>query len=342
MRADHPLAVPVYAGGDDLLAFCPAAAALDLAAAIRRQVDVLDYGPLGSAGADGGPIMVSTAVVFTHMSSPLQAALAAARSALRLAKSATGGRGRSRDALAVRWPWSCVPAVVSVARQSSRGGRATRTTSTPSRSWAGSGRLRLLPSCPPLSSVGLERDQDALDELASDASTGASWSPSCAAWWSARVGARRRRTRCTCWASTSGARPALSVPCHPPSWPGSSPGRLDDRDLAGGETAGHDYGPGRASVRCRSHQHRPVRRPGAQHARRGRAGGGRPRCRPYHRAGRRHRRGERSSPRCRMWSATITRFAGSPSSRAAKRRPPTSTTGWSAHPPARRGRRPGR
>jgi CRISPR-associated protein Cmr2 len=165
MRADHPLAVPVYAGGDDLLAFCPAAAALDLAAAIRRQVDVLADGPLGSAGADGGPITASTAVVFTHMSSPLQAALAAARSALRQAKSVTGGRDRSRDALAV------------VVR--TRGGERGATVQP----WrAGNahdvdgvtllGRVRPSAAATELSAglvSRLERDQDALDELASDA-----------------------------------------------------------------------------------------------------------------------------------------------------------------------------
>ena len=101
MADAHPLAVPVYAGGDDLLAFCPAAAALDLAVAIRRQIGVFAAGPLGTAGVDGGPVTASAAVVLTHMSSPLQAALAAARDALHEAKSATGPDGRSRDALAV-------------------------------------------------------------------------------------------------------------------------------------------------------------------------------------------------------------------------------------------------
>ena len=60
----------MYAGGDDLLAFCPAVTALDFTAAIRHQVGILADGPLGTAGPDGGPVTASTAVVFTHMSSP--------------------------------------------------------------------------------------------------------------------------------------------------------------------------------------------------------------------------------------------------------------------------------
>ena len=161
MRTDHPLAVPVYAGGDDLLAFCPAAAALDLARAIRRQVDALADGPLGTAGPDGKPVSASTAVVYAHMSSPLQGALAAARSALHAAKSATGGRGRSRDALAV------------VVR--TRGGERGATVQPwTARNAGGVDAVTLLQQVRPSADVGelsaglvsdLERDGDALAEL---------------------------------------------------------------------------------------------------------------------------------------------------------------------------------
>jgi CRISPR-associated protein Cmr2 len=93
---------PVYAGGDDLLAFCPAAAALPVAATVRRLVtEHLAGGPLGSAGPDGSVVTASTAVVFGHMTSPLRETLLAAREAIGLAKTATGRDGRSRDALAV-------------------------------------------------------------------------------------------------------------------------------------------------------------------------------------------------------------------------------------------------
>jgi len=95
-------AAPVYAGGDDFLAFCPAASALELAGALRRLVDeLLGEGPLRDAGQDGGPVTASTAVVFAHMTSPMQEAITAAQQALKLAKDTPGWDTKSRDALAV-------------------------------------------------------------------------------------------------------------------------------------------------------------------------------------------------------------------------------------------------
>src|SRR5262249_28475374 len=92
----------VYAGGDDLLAFCPAATALPLAATVRRLVtEHLAAGPLRTAGPGGTAITASTAVVFGHMGSPLQETVRAAREAIAQAKSAAGRDGRTRDALAV-------------------------------------------------------------------------------------------------------------------------------------------------------------------------------------------------------------------------------------------------
>ncbi|MGH3997317.1 MAG: Cas10/Cmr2 second palm domain-containing protein, partial [Pseudonocardiaceae bacterium] len=102
LTKQHPLAVLVYAGGDDFLAFCPAAEALQLAASLRRQVQAaVSTGPLATGGPDGTPITASTAVVFAHMSNPLRDALQAAHQAIMDAKSATSRSGRSRDALAV-------------------------------------------------------------------------------------------------------------------------------------------------------------------------------------------------------------------------------------------------
>jgi len=101
LEAEHPLAVLVYAGGDDLLAFCPAAEALRLAASIREQVRTATTTcQLAIAGADGAAITASTGVLFAHMSSPLQDVLQSARNAIADAKS-TSASGRSRDALAV-------------------------------------------------------------------------------------------------------------------------------------------------------------------------------------------------------------------------------------------------
>lgn len=102
VAAEHPTAHLVYTGGDDLLAFCPADGALALAAALRGQVrDACATGPLATAAPDGGPITASTGLVFVHMSNPLQDAVDGARAAIRRAKKATDGSGRSRDAVCV-------------------------------------------------------------------------------------------------------------------------------------------------------------------------------------------------------------------------------------------------
>jgi CRISPR-associated protein Cmr2 len=89
------LGVPVYAGGDDYLAFAPAAHALDLARAVRGLVDDrLHGGVLDGATA-------STAVVFAHVGASLQDVVALAQQALKDAKNAQGRGGAERDALAV-------------------------------------------------------------------------------------------------------------------------------------------------------------------------------------------------------------------------------------------------
>jgi hypothetical protein len=94
--------IPIYAGGDDFLAFCPAVTALRLASRVRSLVQE-QPAPLARCGPGGSPITASTAVVFTHVSDSLQDAVVAARAALQEAKDAEGpgGRSRSRDALAV-------------------------------------------------------------------------------------------------------------------------------------------------------------------------------------------------------------------------------------------------
>jgi hypothetical protein len=94
-RMTGTLAVPVYAGGDDVLAFSPAAGALDLATDLRAAVDEhLADGPLKGLTA-------STAVVFAHMTGRLRETIAAAQAALARAKDATGRAGTQRDALTV-------------------------------------------------------------------------------------------------------------------------------------------------------------------------------------------------------------------------------------------------
>ncbi|MGH3908616.1 MAG: Cas10/Cmr2 second palm domain-containing protein [Pseudonocardiaceae bacterium] len=165
LEDQHPRAQLVYAGGDDLLAFCPAAAALPLAAAIREQVrTAASTGPLATAGPGGTPITASTGVVFAHMSSPLQDALRSARTAIGDAKSATSAGGRSRDALGV------------VVRR--RGGQRARTVQPwwP-RAAGGTSAAELLtrirpgPGVDVLSAVlgsELERDEAMLRELADD------------------------------------------------------------------------------------------------------------------------------------------------------------------------------
>lgn len=153
-------AQPVYAGGDDFLAFCPASTALSLADRLRRLIDErLVGGPLGSS------VTASSAVVFAHMSAPLQEVVAAARDALHDAKSATGAGGRNRDAVAV------------IALR--RGGERARTIQPwrPVHADPGVSAVDLLTRVRPASTAGqlsaglaatLERDQAPLAELAAD------------------------------------------------------------------------------------------------------------------------------------------------------------------------------
>ena len=89
------LGIPIYAGGDDFLAFAPAATALDLATAVR----LLTRDRL--AGSDLRDTTATTAVVFTHMTSSMQQAIATAQAALTRAKDAVGRGGATRDALSV-------------------------------------------------------------------------------------------------------------------------------------------------------------------------------------------------------------------------------------------------
>lgn len=94
--------VAVYTGGDDLLAFCPAATAVTLARTLRDLVDThIGSGPLATAGEQGKPVTASTAVLYAHMSSPLQTAIAQARGAVEQAKAVHVPGGQSRDALTI-------------------------------------------------------------------------------------------------------------------------------------------------------------------------------------------------------------------------------------------------
>ena len=163
LKTQHPPAVLVYAGGDDLLAFCPASEALPLAGSIRQHIrTATTTGPLATAGADGAAITASTGVVFAHMSSPLQDVLQSARNAIAAAKDATSASGRSRNALAV------------VVRR--RGGERTRTVQPwwPPGTEDGAsatellGRIRPGPGTDVLSAAlgsDLERDEASLREL---------------------------------------------------------------------------------------------------------------------------------------------------------------------------------
>lgn len=102
ITTEHPAAHLVYTGGDDLLAFCPARGALELAAALRAQVrEACASGPLATAGMGGSAMTASTGVAFVYMSNPLQEGIGAARDAIHRAKSVTDRAGRSRDALCV-------------------------------------------------------------------------------------------------------------------------------------------------------------------------------------------------------------------------------------------------
>jgi hypothetical protein len=92
--SERHLGVPIYAGGDDFLAFAPAAEALGLATELRiRTAGFLSAGPLSGVTA-------SSAVVFVHAGNPLRVAVATAQEALKRAKNAVNG-GRQRDALSV-------------------------------------------------------------------------------------------------------------------------------------------------------------------------------------------------------------------------------------------------
>jgi hypothetical protein len=146
-------AEPIYAGGDDFLAFAPAASALELAAEVRRLVAER------CQGTALWPVTASTAVVFAHMGSPLQEAVEAAQSALAAAKE-TERDGVNRDALCV------------VVRR--RGGERARLIQP----WtAALDAVTLLRQVRPASPDGplspglasrLEADESSLDELARD------------------------------------------------------------------------------------------------------------------------------------------------------------------------------
>ncbi|MER7011669.1 hypothetical protein ABT324_09610 [Saccharopolyspora sp. NPDC000359] len=94
--ATEYLGVPVFAGGDDFLAFAPARTALSLAAAVRA----LTHAHLQNTPALR-EVTASTAVVFSHMTSPLREAIATAQRALDQTKDAEGAAGEQRNALGV-------------------------------------------------------------------------------------------------------------------------------------------------------------------------------------------------------------------------------------------------
>jgi len=152
-QAGH-LGVPVFAGGDDFLAFVPAATALPLAAELRRFTG--DH--LRNAPSLNG-VTASTAVVFSHMTSPLREAIATAQRALDGAKQARGaGYAAQRNAL-----------TVVVLR---RGGERARTIQ-PWYPAGGRNAVELLCSVAPDAQFSgrlagrLERDRDELNRLAS-------------------------------------------------------------------------------------------------------------------------------------------------------------------------------
>ncbi|MGH3408696.1 MAG: Cas10/Cmr2 second palm domain-containing protein, partial [Streptosporangiaceae bacterium] len=101
------LAMPVYAGGDDLLAFCPASTAIDAARTCHDEI------PPSLPHA-------STAVLFFHYHASIQQAMHRARHGLlEAAKQAVPGEaaalqsrlrdGPSRPAWARSTPLSCAP-----------------------------------------------------------------------------------------------------------------------------------------------------------------------------------------------------------------------------------------
>jgi hypothetical protein len=79
LKTEELLAVPVYAGGDDLLAFAPASTAIDAAQACHTEI------PLTLPTA-------STAVLFFHYHASIQQAMRQARSRLEQAKEAVRGK----------------------------------------------------------------------------------------------------------------------------------------------------------------------------------------------------------------------------------------------------------
>jgi hypothetical protein len=80
LEAGPLLGVPVYAGGDDLLAFCPASTAMDAAEACQDKI------PSSLPHA-------STAVLFFHYHASIQQAMSQARSLLDQAKELRGKHG---------------------------------------------------------------------------------------------------------------------------------------------------------------------------------------------------------------------------------------------------------
>lgn len=116
-------AVPVYAGGDDLLVLAPAATAISLTTALHATV--------GQAFTDGA-VTASTAVLFSSSGASLQGAVRAARELLDRAKAlpgkhglAVGYRRRSGATQSTVQPWGDAAgesAVAALARLSRPGG----------------------------------------------------------------------------------------------------------------------------------------------------------------------------------------------------------------------------
>ncbi len=281
----HPHVYVVYAGGDDLLAFCPAAAALPFARSIRQQVRAaVSTGPLATGGPGSQPVTASTGVVFAHMYNPLQEAVRSAQLAIKIAKSATRAGGQSRDALAV------------VVRR--RGGERARTVLPwwPQADPHGAGATELLDRIRPGPDVNalsgalgsdLERDKEMLSELGTDQALLRAEL--------VRLVARHGGTPeagdalCTLGCPSEPSTGADSSRC-PPRWSrGSSRRRRREHHLAGGHAVGHDHGAGRPPVRRGSGEHRPIGGARAQHAGRGGPGCPRPRRRAHPRPGHRHR-----------------------------------------------------
>jgi CRISPR-associated protein Cmr2 len=138
------LAVPVYAGGDDVLLLCPAATALDLA-------DVMHGSVVEAFGGDG--LTASTGVMITSSVSSLQGAVRGAQHLLEAAKGlpdkhglAVGYERRSGASHRTVQPWVAADGRSTVARL----GAVVRT-----------GGVRLSPRL----AFDLQRDRDELDRL---------------------------------------------------------------------------------------------------------------------------------------------------------------------------------